>query len=451
MNLPVSFIERIKVTLGDEAEAFFEALAATAPVSRRWNPVKKQPVFSQPIGWCDMAEYLSERPIFTLDPHLHAGAYYVQEASSMMIDFALRSVFQKKDKPLKILDLCAAPGGKSTLLANFLGGEGLLVSNEVIKTRVTILKENLIKWGVTNIAITNHEAEDFAALEGFFDVVVVDAPCSGEGLFRKDANAAEEWSLDNVALCSARQKKILANIEKTLAANGVLLYSTCTYNAQENIENVAWLMQNAGYEAITITDLSQFGAVTITKDDATGYQCYPHKVKGEGFFFALLRKQNEPLEKAFLPKKFKNLEKISKQQNDILKPFFSKNVDIECFMKKNGVIVALPSAMLDDAMLLENSLQRIGVGVEVGEIKGKDFVPSQALALSRWVAEDFAHVELSLEQALQYLRREPFSLDEQAQKGWSLMRYEGLNLGWAKLLPNRLNNYYPQEWRIRMR
>ena len=236
------------------------------------------------VPWHPQGYYLNERPSFTLDPVFQAGGYYVQEASSMFVAEAVRQTMDTS-KPLRVLDLCAAPGGKTTTLAAELTENSFLMANEVIKSRIPALKENLLKWGFTNYVVTNHDPETMAELEGFFDVVLVDAPCSGEGLFRKDDEAAKEWSVQHVELCSARQKRILKAAAFLVAPNGVLVYSTCTYNAQENDENVAYITKITELERIDLSLPTEFG-IQATQG---GAQFYPHKLKGEGFYLAVFR------------------------------------------------------------------------------------------------------------------------------------------------------------------
>ena len=285
----------MKNLLGADYQAFTEALQKETPTSFRLNPRKKVqnenkvlPIFGEDLGgvlWHNEGFYLKSRPIFTLDPLFHAGSYYVQEASSMFIAEALKQTVDFA-KPLKIMDLCAAPGGKSTLLASLLNDESLLVANEVIRNRVGVLKENLEKWGFPNYIVANQDAEEMIELEGFFDVVLVDAPCSGEGLFRKDPNAMNEWSENAVNLCSARQKRILQAAAMLVKNGGILLYSTCTYNEKENQQNVNWLTQHFDYQVVSL-NIPEYWNIEKREN---GYQFFPHKVKGEGFFLSVLRK-----------------------------------------------------------------------------------------------------------------------------------------------------------------
>jgi 16S rRNA C967 or C1407 C5-methylase (RsmB/RsmF family)/NOL1/NOP2/fmu family ribosome biogenesis protein len=488
--LPVAFQAQIRAKLGDEeATLFFEALETPPSVSIRYNPRKKNAFFSSenfvPVPWCADAFYLSERPSFTLDPVFHAGAYYVQEASSMFVAEALKQSIDL-DKTLNALDLCAAPGGKTTLLASLLNDESLLLANEVIKSRVGVLKENMTKWGTPNVVVSNHDSEDFAELEGFFDVILIDAPCSGEGLFRKDLQARQEWSPENVQTCTARQKRILANTVKLLAPNGVLLYSTCTYNELENKENVEWLIQTTDLEQVTLNLPSEWGITEYSY----GYQFYPHKLRGEGFFISVLKKESvggerekesvgeskRSREKESVwgdresigedkerkkgkkatrgkeqekEKTFKNMLAATKKQIDVIVPWIEASERFDYFVKPNNEIVAVLKTQVETLLLLDKVLQRKGLGLEIGEIKGNDFIPAHALALSTVLSSQIPFIEVAKLEALLFLKKEDFAL-ETTQKGWAIVRHQGQNLGWVKLLGNRLNNYLPKEWRIRM-
>ncbi|HEX8060200.1 MAG TPA: RsmB/NOP family class I SAM-dependent RNA methyltransferase, partial [Cyclobacteriaceae bacterium] len=282
-KIPEAF-ERRMTLRGDFIE-FKKALSEEPVSSIRINRLKKPNLAGEHVSWCSTGIYLPERPVFTLDPNFHAGAYYVQEASSMFLEQAVKSSVDLS-KPLRVLDLCAAPGGKSTHLLQLISNESLLVSNEVIRSRAMILSENIQKWGKSNVIVTNNDPKDFTELNGYFDLIVVDAPCSGEGLFRKDEDAMQEWSDENVNLCSLRQRRILADVWPALKENGVLIYCTCTYNEAENENNLKWLSEQKDIELI---DLPHFPGVEKT----TGYRFMPHKVKGEGFFIAAVRKKSQ--------------------------------------------------------------------------------------------------------------------------------------------------------------
>jgi 16S rRNA C967 or C1407 C5-methylase (RsmB/RsmF family) len=295
MNLPADFIYSVRAQLGGETEPFLAALAQDAPVSIRLNPFKRQRnplTFLHPaerVPWSGQGYYLDERPSFTFDPLFHAGCYYVQEASSMFIEHVVRKLVSE---PVTCLDLCAAPGGKSVGLLSALPAGSLLVSNEVVRQRATVLSETLIKFGHPNTVVTQNSAKDFAAFPGLFDLILVDAPCSGEGMFRKDEVAVQEWSPQNVKMCAARQKDILSDVWPALKPGGLLVYSTCTYNSEENEENARWTANQLG-ALFTRVAVDADWNITPSRDGAAGgYHFYPHKIKGEGLFVTVLQKQD---------------------------------------------------------------------------------------------------------------------------------------------------------------
>jgi 16S rRNA C967 or C1407 C5-methylase (RsmB/RsmF family)/NOL1/NOP2/fmu family ribosome biogenesis protein len=431
-----------------ELQLFLQALDEPAPVSIRFNPAKRLPEGHTPIGervaWCREGLYLSQRPVFTLDPAFHAGAYYVQEASSMFLGEALRQTVDRSS-PLKVLDLCAAPGGKSTLIADFIGPDGLLVANETIRSRVGALRENMEKWGYANVAITSGEAEDFARIPGLFDVVVTDAPCSGEGMFRKDPDSIGEWSPENVSVCSSRQKRILAAAVDCLKPGGILIYSTCTYNREENGGNIEWL---AGEFPLELLQLEVPGSWQVTETGG-GYQFYPHKTRGEGFFLAVLRKTGGETAKT-APGNFKNLSAVPKSGLPLIAGWINPGANLRYYQTVSGEIMALPDQWTDVYAAIEKLVKLKWFGVNIGEFKGKDLIPAHALALSSLINPDIPYLDTDRAQALRFLKKESIELPDGAKNGWTLVRFHGLHLGWIKVIPGRMNNYLPQERRIRM-
>ncbi len=443
MNLPIPFISEIKKLLKDEYPLFLEALQENPSVSIRVNNKIALTPSDEKVAWCDDAYYLNDRPLFTADPLFHAGAYYVQEASSM---FLWQVLEQWVEKDSLVLDLSAAPGGKSTLISQFLSENGFLVSNEIVKSRAFILAENMIKWGNDNVLVCNNSPKDFQKLSSSFDVVVVDAPCSGEGMFRKDTGAIHEWSEGNVLMCAERQRDILTDVWDTLKTGGILIYSTCTYNQAENEDNIAWFVQELGAEYLPI-DTSKFPEITVSD---YGYRFFPHKTRGEGFFIAALRKIAESPRPAKAPKK-KN--KSSEKPNKAIESF-SKNLlnpsDWEISLE-NNIVSAVRKIHAETVEQLKNNLQIMHFGIGLAEQKGKDFIPHIALALSKNLNIDIQNrVEVDKETAIRYLQKEAVHFPE-AEKAYVLLTYQSLPIGWIKNIGNRSNNLYPAEWRIRMR
>ena len=446
-SLPNALLASLKNVKGYNEASFLSAHKESIPVtSVRYNPLKLPLVSglelpSEKVEWCPYAYYLAERPSFTYDPLFHAGAYYVQEASSMFVWHALAQCFSN-DAKIKALDLCAAPGGKSTLLTSYFNN-GLVVSNEVVKTRASILVENTTKWGSGNIVVSNNDPKQFSHLEGYFDLLLIDAPCSGSGLFRKDEDAIDEWSEDNVALCSARQKRILADALPALKENGILIYSTCSYSAEENEQIGEWLSQQFGLESVRLPLEEEWGIVETEFPKGFGYRFYPDKVHGEGFYLSVFRKKEAGYFTGYAKQK---LNAPSKQETAVITEWLETEQHI--FFKQNEAILAIQNDWEHDIPILQQYLYLRKAGTTIGTVKGKDLIPAHDLAVSILpISSKAQKVALDKTNALQYLKRKEVEI-ENAQTGWALLTYNELNLGWAKILPNRMNNYYPMEWRI---
>ncbi len=397
----------------------------------------------EPVPWCPHGCYLPQRPSFTFDPLFHAGTYYVQEASSMFLWEVLRQTVGSQTDGLKVLDLCAAPGGKSTLLASYFS-DGLVVANEVIRNRAAVLAENITKWGCANTVVTNSDPKNFAALGGYFDVMVVDAPCSGSGLFRKDADAIAEWSEGNVLLCSQRQQRILADAYGALKNNGVLIYSTCSYSKEEDEDITAWVCEELGAETVRLRIDAAWGIVEVGDDGskAYGYRFYPYLLQGEGFFIAAFVKRGG----VEAQHRVQVLQKTTKEETAAIEPFVNSREELFYFRQAENII-AVPARWKNDVAILQKHLYLRKAGVTLGELKGRDMVPNHELAVSLLNSSNVAQIPLSLQQAIQYLQKKDVELSN-LPRGWALATYEGINLGWVKVLPNRINNYYPVEWRI---
>ena len=452
---PAEFINGMRESLGPErAERIVAALSGEPEVSVRVNPHKLtldalREHFGDRAGesvpWApEEGFYLRERPVFTLDPLFHAGAYYVQEASSMFVgglfERALEGLGGRSG--LRVLDLCAAPGGKTTQLLSHLDADSLLVANEVVPSRATVLAENVARWGCANVVVTQSDPSAFTTLRGFFDVVVTDVPCSGEGMFRKDERAVAEWSIDTVKLCAARQRRILADVWPSLADGGYLIYSTCTFNRFEDEENVGWICAELGG---TCLEMRHF---------------YPGEDRGEGFFAALVRKDGS---------------------HGSVAPSGPAGLTA---LEKGSLVKMFPAAFVRDLARLEKSLRVIASGVAVATRKGRDLVPEADLALfapissaslrecisssekcsenaipSAQLPSAFLHdivpvlsfetLDISRDEALRFLSKEPLVFPD-APRGFLLLTYKGLGLGFVKNLGTRTNSLLPASRRIRM-
>lgn len=520
-NLPSEFIERTRQLMGEaECNALCRALQADEPVSIRTNTGKNAPAPPQahPVPWTDNGFYLNRRPAFTFDPLFHAGFYYVQEAASMFIAQAVRRYV---NRPVVMLDLCAAPGGKSTLVRNCLPQGSLLVANEVMRARSQVLAENLIKWGNPEVIVTNNDPADFSRLEERFDVILTDVPCSGEGMFRKDDRAISEWSSEGVELCWKRQRRIVADIWPCLKQGGILIYSTCTFNREENEDNVAWIASTLGAEVLPVDTETEWGITgNLTGEDFSVYRFLPHHTSGEGLFVAVLRKKpdSEAGNFCFIGENTRREEadgchagnggkwfadgispsgdseeekpasvysrrtiaetiytdaerrgrkaegfrkggkgKAMQKGSKVSGVSFPKETEAWIqhagnfsFRMEDTLAIAIPADYAGFYDELKESLRILHAGITIAELKGKDWMPSHTLAMSTALCKDaFPQTDLTLAQALSYLRREAIILDSSVPKGYVLVTYRHVPLGFVKNLGNRANNLYPQEWRIR--
>ncbi len=456
-----SFRKYIEEAIGAEkALVAFSAFESPASTAVRKNPFKGGTCpEGRKVEWCRHGHILSERPQFTLDPHFHAGAYYVQDSSSMFVGHAFRHLLKDihvpVGRPVRVLDLCAAPGGKTTDIAASLrevfGDAFLLVSNEVMKARAGVLADNVALWGDPNVAVTSDDPRAFTALPGFFDIIVADVPCSGEGMFRKDEEAQRQWSEDNVALCEARQRRIVADVWPSLASGGVFIYSTCTFNRYENDGNVRWIADELGAEPLFADDVLKAGKNVIRT--GLGYSLVPGHVEGEGQYCSALRKTGDPYAKEVI---FANGSR--KKGGSGAKHGVSANgIDIsglfltEMALRQRGeMLIAVPKSLVHEVAALEMSLHVIAAGCAVGTMKGTTLVPDADLALSAVFNRDaYPSAEVDRKTALEFLHRDAIVLPE-AQKGYVTIMYEGVPLGFVKNLGNRCNNLHPQSRRIRM-
>lgn len=444
MKLPQEFLDAVHNAPGLNLSSFMAIHESGEQVtSIRLNPLKPASLqFStkDKVPWSTYGCYLAERPSFTLDPLFHAGAYYVQEASSMFIEQYLQQ--HAGNSPLKVLDLCAAPGGKSTLLQSLLPKGSMLVSNEVIRQRQNILAENITRWGAANVFVTGNEASAFAKLGEFFDIVLVDAPCSGSGLFRRDPQAITEWSQSQVLACAARQKNILHEVLPCLKEDGMLIYSTCSFSVEED-EDIAGTLQQDGLESLDLSIPGDWGIVRSTPGAGIhSFRFYPDKLKGEGFFIAGFRKRsNHPKGRPGGKRAT-----LKKYPGDVGQDFLRSHEDFSV-IELNDSLLAVPVNLLDDLLLLQQNMYIRKAGIMMGSMMKGSLVPSQELAMSVDYNHSFPECEIDLTNALDYLRRRDVNFGA-AAKGWNLVTYKGLGLGWMKNVGNRVNNYYPREWRI---
>lgn len=445
--LPEEFVGRTVALLGEDGfNRLHEAISSPQPVSIRLNPFKKIDCGGTVVPWCPDGRYLSSRPTFTFDPLFHAGAYYVQEASSMFLGHA---VSQCIDGPVVALDLCAAPGGKSTHLASVLPAGSLLVANEVMRNRLPVLVENLTKWGNPDIVVTGSDPSSFTSLESVFDLIVTDVPCSGEGMFRKDPVAVSEWSPSNVALCIQRQRRILRDIWPALRPGGILVYSTCTYNTGEDEENVLWIMRELGAEPVHISYDKEWGITSslLPGCDIPVHRFMPHLTCGEGFFLAVLRKDGEGSRAQFQSRSRRSKSRPAPLPSGIGSWLLES--DRFSLVSDGDTVTALPSQHAGLISQLDSCLKVVRAGLPLCRVKGKDLIPEHSYVMSWQYRQGiFPEVEVSLDTAISCLRRDAVILPPSTPRGYVVLTYRNIPLGLLKNIGNRSNSLYPAEWRI---
>lgn len=443
--LPGPFQENMRALLGEGFLSFASSLEEPAPVSIRLHPIKYKGNTALPcVPWSAAGRYLAQRPLFTHDPLLHAGAYYVQEASSMFLEEALKQTVDLRGA-LNVLDLCAAPGGKSTHLLSLISRDSLLVSNEVIRPRASTLVENIQKWGYRNALVTSNDPADFQKLPGFFDVIVVDAPCSGEGLFRKDPDAMNEWSPENVQRCCGRQHRILSEAWEALKEDGILIYCTCTYNEAEDEGTLRWMREryDVEFQKLVIAPAWQ---VQEVDGDVTGYRFFPHRVRGEGFFLSVMKKRAPAPSVRF--KASRTVPTPSAKIRDRVSEWIADPASAAFFQFKDLIFFA-PAAKAREFEFLLQNFHILYAGTNIATLKHDKLIPDHALALSVEIqVPTFVTADLAEPEAIRYLRKDALQL-EGAATGFTLVTYKATPLGWANVLANRVNNMYPSEWRIR--
>ena len=445
MQLNDTFIDEInKLLPSKEAAKIIDSISSQDPVtSVRLNSLKGfKPIAElELVPWCPYGAYLNTRPQFTFSPLFHAGSYYVQDASSMFIYHVIKNIVKT---PVTYLDLCAAPGGKTTTALQALPTGSTVVANEIVPTRAQILKENVIKWGTANCMVTCDSPKTIGTLKNAFDVIAADVPCSGEGMFRKDPEAVSQWSPALVEQCATRQRQILSDVWSALKPGGVFIYSTCTYNKSENEEIVDFIINELG---ATVIDIPIPSSWHIHPAIDRAYSCYrfmPHLSRGEGLFMCVLRKNNA----SHIPEH--NKKKKSKNNKTTVAPNFKDWIEGDfSIINNDDNVTAVPNTIIKDS--LEDCWQKLHIikqiGVELGTLKGKKIIPSHQLAMSTHLAKDaFQCADVDYATAIAYLRGEAITIN--APLGYVLIKYENAPLGWVNNLGTRANNLYPKPWRI---
>lgn len=441
--LPQEFIEEIEARFPGTHEmvlAGFQSIPSTSIRLNKNKPVDLSFLLARKIPWCESGYWLDDRPAFNRDPFWHGGAYYVQDASSMIIETAWKAIQHHLPHDPVVADLCAAPGGKSTHLLSMLPKNGFLVANEMVGKRVSLLQENIARWGDDRIALTSNPIFDFDYLKDVFDVMLVDAPCSGEGLFPVSEMARTQWSKRYTEVCAVRQNDILVNAWNALKPGGFLIYSTCTTNDRENIAVVDEFLRKNDASAFEITKDQNLREVEIIHGVAgIGWQVWPDRVDGRAFFMSVIRKEGE----------YKNRKSSSKNpKRSSLNPLTQKDLIIEGSTLLNGrgdIFWAVPDTAVELVQKLDQHLKVISAGIRLGQIKGQ-LQPHADWAFSSKDITHFESIAVNENDALTFLSGQPLS--PRGNKGWQRVCYKGLGLGWQKNIGKRTNNYYPKMWRI---
>ena len=467
MTLPQDFEADTRRLMGDALYAtLHQELAAEPPVSIRLNPFKTSATGpsaradalrpgADAVPWCAEGRYLAGRPNFTFDPFLHAGCDYVQEAASMFVAHVLR---QLAPTPVLMLDLCAAPGGKSTAARAVLPPGSLLFANEPVRLRASVLAENVQKFGHPDTVVTHNFPRDYGRSGLLFDVILADVPCSGEGMFRKDEGAIEAWSRQHVAQCRQLQRTIVEDVWPALRPGGLLVYSTCTFNAEENEENVDWIARQLGADVVDIPTRPEWNITGALVGREPVCRFIPGKTRGEGLFMAALRKHGESegaLAQLAGPARKPAARKQPDRRNKANAP--AALPPVEAWLEGDfrptdlrGTRLAVPAAWHTLYERAARQLHVLHAGVTLGVQKGRDLVPHASLALSTALRSDaFPRAEVDYATAVAYLRKEAVTLPPDTPRGLVVIACRGHALGFAKNLGGRANNLYPQEWKIK--
>lgn len=452
MTIPQEFINEIESYNCPALTGLVEALAETEPeISIRSNHGKNigVPEGVERVPWCNNGWYLPRREAFTFDPAMHQGLYYVQDASSMIYSHIVAQLTTDNTAPLRYLDACAAPGGKTTAAIDALPAESLVVANEYVAARASVLCENLVKWGSSATIVTKGDATRFGKLKAFFDIIAADVPCSGEGMMRKESEAVAQWSPALVKECAERQRLIVESLWEALRPGGYMIYSTCTFNRHENEEIVEHLCQSLGAESIDLKLPSQWRISPGVNTSCHCYRFMPHITRGEGLFVAVVRKSDDTQCSPAKAPKTKSSD-ANRGQEPLLKQaksWLTCSAEME-YMLNNDTITAFPRTHAQALQLVNRHLDVLHYGITLATIKGKDLIPQQSLALSPCLNPNaFPFHEVDYPTAIAYLRRESIVLAD-APRGYVLLTFNGCPLGFVKNLGNRANNLYPQQWRI---
>lgn len=450
IHLPESFKNLNADVFGKTLEDFEQSIYLPSPISIRLNPLKPSHGFEslESISWTQNGYYLDQRISFTLDPYFHGGHYYVQEASSMILDYVIRKLGIKG--PLKILDACAAPGGKSSLLCDILGEESFIHCHEYSGLRAEILRQNMLKWSYPHTLVSKGSIQKLNPLKEFYDFILIDAPCSGEGMFRKETEALNQWNLQKVHRCHSLQNELISECWPLLKKGGYLIYSTCTFNVIENENTVLNIFQNKDAVSLQIPEIQKFNVQESKTQDLFYYRCFPHKIKGEGFSFTVLKKTGN--EEIAFNKKGNRLFKTVELPEAFNTRNGSKHINPTIFVKNNKVYGLSDLWLNTYEQIISTGIQVLEIGIPLGQYKGKDWIPNHGVAMASRYFSGIPRLNLSLEEARNYLRGGLFTVASQGDISldkWCLACFNDVTLGWASHQGQRFKNYYPKEFRIK--
>ncbi len=449
-RFPNDLINSLKADPNFNFEAFVSTYAhKDSSLAIRINPAKEfdhtHLSIANSIPWCENGFYLQQKLIFRLDPLFHAGCYSVLAPSSMFLDYIIRTIGLNK-QPIKAVDMCAAAGRNSTLLNSTLHVDSLLIANEILENQIHTLQHNIVRWGYPNVVNTNNDPSAFHNLPGYFDLILLDAPCSRAGFVQNEHNTQVEALLDNIAMFSEGQRRILTSCQESLKTNGYLIYTTCSSSKEENEDILDWLIDSFHFESIIIP-MNQHWDIKQSlseKHQATGYRFNSDEDQGDCFFIALLKKKS--MQHTF------SMNKVNEENNPNFQHVAKKWIQADglySFMHE-GMLHVFPKRYEVDLAALKQVLNINHAGTRLGNVVGSDLIPSHDLALSTLIRKDIQAVELELNSALDYLHKITTGTSNIVNgiNGWILIQYKGINLGWVKATSNEIENYLPDEWSI---
>ncbi len=445
MNLPEPFCKQMHELLGNSYSDFMDSLQTPSPVSIRLNPKKRMNDFTlqqeQQIPWCKDGYYLSERPVFTLDPYFHAGHYYVQEPASMFLEFTLD--YLKPNKSSRVLDLCSAPGGKATILHSYFSDTSIIHCHEYNSQRAQILSQNIHRWGCSNSFISQGPVEHLQHIPFQYDLILIDAPCSGEGMFRKEPDALIQWNSKKIKACTVIQQNLLQIADKLCAPGGYIIYSTCTYNRDENENQLIKFVQNQSYTSIPIQN--SYAQESIC-NKVYAYRFFPHLLKTEGLCLSVIQKQSG---QTIEPPTLFHTTLFKKQiQNDLLVKWIQNPTNFQLY-RKHEMYIAIPAKSESWFLQHQAAIRSINAGISIGHFKGPDFYPEHSLALNNDINQSIETYSLNKIEAQNFLRSTFAPTPSSHSTKWVLATYQSAHLGWLKLTGNGFKNYLPKPLRIK--